>query len=109
MIESIFHSQWAKHSFLQKLIERFSGYFFDNPANNIEIPSALLERAFHDDAFDVELLKDPAYRQDASRAMYRGITRYFAWADGVEPVFLPEPPEALSRHPTGRPRRGAPP
>lgn len=63
-----------------------------NPAFNDEMPAALVELAFHDNPYDASLLKDPAFRRDASRAMMRGIVRYFAAEDGVEPVFLPEAP-----------------
>ena len=66
-----------------------------NPSHNREMPSALVELAFHDNATDVTYLKHPAFRRDAARAMYRGIVRYFAERDGVAPVFLPEPPVGL--------------
>ncbi len=67
-----------------------------NPANNNETPAALVELAFHDHVSDVEYLKDPVFRRDVSRAMYRAVVRYFADKDGTTPVFLPEPPEGLS-------------
>ena len=67
-----------------------------NPAHNDEMASALVELAFHDHAGDVELLKDPVFRWDASRAMYRAVVRYFADQDGTDPVFLPEPPEGFA-------------
>ena len=67
-----------------------------NPAHNDEMPAALIELAFHDHAVDVELLKDPAFRRDASRAMARAIIRYYAERDGHTAVFPPEPPEAVS-------------
>lgn len=70
-----------------------------NPAYNDEMPSALVELAFHDHPYDVELLKDPRFRRDAARAMGRGIIRYFAERDGITPVFPPEPPVSLAvRH-----------
>ncbi len=67
-----------------------------NPSNNDEMPAALIEAAFHDHYIDVEYIKHPAWRRDASRAMYRGITRYFAERDGLEPTFLPEAPVDLA-------------
>ncbi len=67
-----------------------------NPSHNSEMPAALVELAFHDHYIDVEYLKNPLFRRDASRAMYRGIARYFAERDGLSPVFLPEPPEDLA-------------
>lgn len=67
-----------------------------SPAHNDEMPSALIELAFHDHPVDVDLLKDPAFRRDASRAMARAIIRYYAERDGLTAVFPPEPPEAVS-------------
>lgn len=67
-----------------------------NPSHNDEMPAALIELAFHDHPVDVELLKDPAFRRDASRAMARAIIRYYAERDGQDAVFPPEPPEAVS-------------
>ena len=70
-----------------------------NPNHNAEMPSALVELAFHDNETDAGFLKDPTFRLDAARAMYRGIVRYFAERDGVPAAYLPEPPRDLSlRH-----------
>jgi len=72
-----------------------------NPTNNNEIPAALVELAFHDHYIDVEYLKHPRFRLDASRAMMRGIVRYFAERDGQTPHFMPEAPVDLAvRHDT---------
>lgn len=67
-----------------------------SPAHNNEMPAALVELAFHDHPSDVELLKDPAFRRDASRAMARAIVRYFHERDGTSPTFPPEPPVGVS-------------
>ncbi len=67
-----------------------------NPSHNDEMPAALVELAFHDHYIDVEYLKHPRFRQDASRAMMRGIIRYFAERDGETPRFPPEAPEDLA-------------
>jgi uncharacterized protein (TIGR03382 family) len=67
-----------------------------NPNSNPEMPAALLELGFHDHEWDTALLKEPAFRRDASRALYRAITRYFAERDGLTPTFLPEPPTHLA-------------
>ena len=64
-----------------------------NPSLNDEMPAVLIEIAFHDTEADVELLKEPGFRIDAARAIYRGIARYFE-GDGV--AYLPEPPQAVS-------------
>lgn len=62
---------------------------------NGEMPSILVELAFHDNVDDAAHLKHPRFRDDASRAMARGIVRYFAERDGIAPAFQPEPPEAV--------------
>lgn len=67
-----------------------------NPALNDEMPSALVELAFHDTLEDAEALKDPRFRDLAARAMYRAIVRFFAARDGASPVYLPAPPEAVA-------------
>ncbi len=70
-----------------------------SPYHNPDMPAALVELAFHDHEVDVEYLKEPVFRQDAARAMTRGIVRYFANRDGTTPAFLPEAPAAISvRH-----------
>ncbi|MEN9785797.1 MAG: hypothetical protein RLZZ299_1061 [Pseudomonadota bacterium] len=63
-----------------------------NPYHNPEMPAALVELAFHDHPYDVELLKDPRFRLDSSRAMTRAIIRYFAERDGIPARYPPEPP-----------------
>jgi len=60
--------------------------------NNDEMPAVLVELAFHDNSEDAAHLKDPVFRDDASRAMARGIARYFAERDGAGVTFPPEPP-----------------
>ncbi len=60
-----------------------------NPSLNDEMPAALIEIAFHDTEADIEILKDPAFRVDASRAIYRAIARYL---EGDDVRFVPEPP-----------------
>lgn len=67
-----------------------------NPSHNDEMPAALVELAFHDTEIDAEHLKDPQFRRDAARAMYRAIVRYWADRDGIEPHYLPEPPTGVA-------------
>ena len=66
-----------------------------NPNNNPAMPGALTEIAFHDNAQDAAAIRDPRFRRIAARAVYRGVVRYFAEQDGVDPVFLPETPTHL--------------
>lgn len=68
----------------------------NNPSHNPEMPSVLVELAFHDTEIDADFLKDPQFRRDASRAMYRGIVRYFAERDGGTARYLPEPPDQIA-------------
>ncbi len=73
-----------------------------SPTNNDEMPSVLVELAFHDNADDAAALKDPTFRLDASRGMAQGIARYFAERDGVALTLPPEPPvEVALRHEGG--------
>ncbi len=65
------------------------------------MPGVLMEIAFHDDPDDTRALLDPRFAQLSARAMYRGIVRYFAYRDGVDPVFLPEPPQGLAARNSG--------
>lgn len=70
-----------------------SAYFGElNPSHNNEMPSILMEIAFHDNASDAAQLKEPAFRYLATRAITQGVIRYFAEKDGKTPVFPPEPP-----------------
>ena len=59
------------------------------------MPGVLLEVAFHDQPQDAKALKDPEFRRLVSRAVYRGVVRYFANKQGQHPRFLPEPPTHL--------------
>jgi hypothetical protein len=67
-----------------------------SPAHNDEFPSVLVELAFHDEANDAAYLKEPGFRLDASRAMARGIVRYFADSDGADARTPARCPRALA-------------
>ena len=67
-----------------------------NPNYNNEMPAALIEVAFHDTEADADVLKEPRFRNLVSRAVYKGIAKYFADRDGVTVKLLPEPPRQLS-------------
>ncbi len=74
----------------------FSAYFGEvNPNNNPEMPSALVEVAFHDTPADADYLEEPGFRMVVARAYYQAIVKYFAARDGLVPALLPEPPQAL--------------
>ena len=75
----------------------YSAYFGEiNPAYNNEMPSCLVELAFHTSSSDAAMLKNPKYRDIASRAAYQAIVQYFAQKDGSEAVFLPGAPRNLA-------------
>lgn len=79
-----------------------SAYFGEiNPAYNDEMPSVLLEVAFHDNASDAAALAHPRFRQLLARAIYQGIVKYFAQRDGIAVKLLPEPPQAPAVQVTG--------
>jgi hypothetical protein len=66
-----------------------------SPTHNPEMPSVLLEVAYHDNIPDSNRLKEPAFRRVAARAILQGLIKYFAARDG-QPVRLPpEAPEAV--------------
>lgn len=72
-----------------------SAYFGEiNPSHNNEMPSVLLEVAFHDNATDAAALADPQFRRLLARSIYQGIVKYFADRDGEPVNLLPEPPLA---------------
>lgn len=71
----------------------YSAWFGElNPDHNPEMPSMLIEVGFHDTESECYQLQDPQHRVLVARAIYQGIVRYFAWKDGVQPVFVPETP-----------------
>ncbi len=71
----------------------YSAYFGElNPSHNNEMPSVLLEVAFHDAAADAVHLKEPGFRYLVTRSIAQGIIKYYADKDGVAPRFPPEPP-----------------
>ncbi|MET0402475.1 MAG: N-acetylmuramoyl-L-alanine amidase [Cystobacter sp.] len=78
-----------------------------NPTHNPEMPSVLMEVAYHDNAQDAAWLKEPRFRRVAARAFLHGLIKYFATRDtpaGQQPVFSlpPEPPSAVAaRHAGG--------
>lgn len=75
---------------------RYTAWFGElNPYNNDEMPSTLVEVAYHDTAADADALREPRWRSIAALAIARGIARYFAERDGTPLVMPPEPPQAV--------------
>ncbi len=86
---------WNKPAWTDRGIH--SAYFGElNPSRNNEMPSILMEIAFHDTTTDAVNLQEPGFRYLATRAITQGIIRYFADKDGLAPKFPPEPPTHLA-------------
>ncbi|MBZ4415706.1 N-acetylmuramoyl-L-alanine amidase [Myxococcus sp. RHST-1-4] len=66
-----------------------------NPTHNPEMPSVLLEMAYHDNIPDSNRLKEPAFRRVAARAILQGLIKYFAARDGLPVHLPPEAPTAV--------------
>lgn len=67
-----------------------------NPTHNSEMPSVLLEIAYHDAIADSNRLKEPAFRRVAARAILQGLIKYYATRDGVAVQLPPEAPSAVA-------------
>lgn len=59
---------------------------------NYEMDATIIEVAFHDDANDALLLRDPKARNWIARASYQAVVRYMNEFDAAPLTFLPEPP-----------------
>ncbi len=82
----------------------FSAWFGElNPTYNNEMPSVLIEVAFHDSEVDADSIVDPRFRDLVSRAVYQSIVKWWhREADGPSSTptptetLVPEPPTHLS-------------
>ncbi len=83
---------------------KYSAWFGElNPSNNDEMPSCLLEVAYHDNELDARAITDPRFRDIVARGIYQGIVDWWYYNhDGpsATPIAfntkLPEPPTHLS-------------
>lgn len=74
-----------------------SAYFGElNPTHNNEMPSILMEMAFHDSVADATVIKQPKWRYIATRAISQAVIKWFATKDGVAVHLPPEPPASVS-------------
>jgi len=90
-VKSLFDPSWYEYG-----SGLYSAYFGEiNPSYNNEMPSCLVELAFHDNETDALMLRNPKFRDIAARAAYQAIVKYFADRDGYEPVYLPGTPRNL--------------
>jgi hypothetical protein len=62
---------------------------------NNELDATIIEVAFHDNASDAKLLRDPKVRTWVARAAYHAVIKYMNEFDGLPLTFLPEPPYNL--------------
>ncbi|WP_223634378.1 N-acetylmuramoyl-L-alanine amidase [Corallococcus sp. EGB] len=67
-----------------------------NPTHNPEMPSVLLEMAYHDNTTDASFLKEARVRHVAARAIVQGLIKYFATRDGTAVHLPPEAPGAVA-------------
>ncbi|RKH51582.1 N-acetylmuramoyl-L-alanine amidase [Corallococcus sp. AB050B] len=66
-----------------------------SPTHNPEMPSVLLEMAYHDNTTDAGALKEARFRHVAARAIVQGLIKYFATRDGQAVNLPPETPGAV--------------
>lgn len=83
-----------EHAWLDRSSPTYtSGYGEINSSNlNNEMCGTIIEVAFHSNAQDAELMRDPKVREVFARSCYQGIARYFHQFDSNPLSFLPEPP-----------------
>ncbi len=63
---------------------------------NPNMNSTIIEVAYHDNADDAKLLKDPGARNYIARACYQAIVKYLSASNSSVPnVLLPDPPTAV--------------
>ncbi|MCA8910932.1 MAG: N-acetylmuramoyl-L-alanine amidase [Planctomycetes bacterium] len=70
---------------------------FGELRTNTKTPSCLLEMAFHDNVQDAAYIRDPKWRHDVARAIYKAIARYF----NAGATIIPLPPTHLRMRNTG--------
>ncbi|MBP48110.1 MAG: hypothetical protein CMH53_09260 [Myxococcales bacterium] len=74
----------------------YSAYFGEvNPKSNPEMPSALIECAFHSTKADADSLREPRFRLILSRAIRKAIIHYFAQRDQKEAKLPPSAPVSV--------------
>jgi hypothetical protein len=64
----------------------------DGSLFNYEMDATIIEVAFHDNASDAMLMRDPKARAAVGRAAMHAVVKYMNQFDGVPLNFLPEPP-----------------
>ncbi len=89
----LFNDDWTDNS--SDLYGSVYGEISDNSNSNMN--STIIEVAFHDNAEDTKLLKDPCARNIMGRACYQGLIRYLHSVNSTVPLaLLPDPPTSPS-------------
>ncbi len=89
-IKALWDSTWKDRGI-------FTAWFGEiNPSHNNEMPSVLVEAAFHSTPADADALREPRFRHLLARALYKGIVTYFAQRDGLPVLLAPEPPVGVA-------------
>lgn len=66
---------------------------FRNSSNVVEMDATLAEVAFHDNAQDANIMRDPRGRDAIARAMYQALVQYFDVHGGLDsPISVATPP-----------------
>ena len=93
-VNSLLEVGWSKRATNSVTFAR-SDFAFGEIRDDVlgrEMDATIVETAFHDDASDAKLLRDPRVRRLMARSTYQALVRYFNEFDSGPLAFLPEPP-----------------
>lgn len=93
-VNSLLEVGWSKRATNSVTFAR-SDFAFGEVRDDVlgsEMDATIVETAFHDDANDAKLLRDPRVRRLMARSTYQALVRYFNQFDSAPLAFLPEPP-----------------
>jgi len=97
-LDGTFEHDWADRSVLTLDAGSFEYGEINNLLINDEFDATIVERAFHDNQLDAELLRDPKVNEAIARATTQGLIRYFNAVDGGQTsvAFPPSRPSGVS-------------
>lgn len=89
-----------EYAWFNKSTHTYSGGYseIDGSLFNYEMPATIIEVAFHDDATDAALMRDPKARSAVGKASMHAIVKFMNLYDtngAPAQAFLPEPPTSL--------------
>lgn len=92
-----------EHSWGNYALTTLTGGYGEISSANLssKMCGTIIEIAFHDNANDARLMRDPKVRYVAARAQYRAIVSYFNQFDSGLLTYLPEPPVRVRARNTG--------